>query len=129
MFTDDEGPASGVPQDARAAFEEMVMDKELISSMAILQPSNGAVRTTVATTPNSVGFLSFGYLDDSVKSLAVDGVAGIVANAKNGSYPIVRPLYFLTKAEPTGIVKVFLSFCLSSTGQSIAEGEGYIAVD
>jgi phosphate transport system substrate-binding protein len=113
----------------RAAFEEMVMGESLITNTAILQPSNGAVKTTVSTTPNSIGFLSFGYLDASVKSLAVDGVEGSVENAKNGSYPIVRPLYFLTKAEPTGIVKVFLSFCLSSAGQAIAESEGYIAVD
>lgn len=113
----------------RAAFEEMVMDESLITNMAILQPSNGAVRTTVATTPNSIGFLSFGYLDASVKSLAVDGVEGTVENAKSGDYPIIRPLYFLTKEEPMGIVKVFLSFCLSSAGQAIAEGEGYISVD
>jgi len=113
----------------RAAFEEMVMDEALITDMAILLPSNGAVRTTVSTTPNSIGFLSFGYLDETVKSIAVDGVAGTIENAKNGTYPIVRPLYFLTKAEPTGIVKVFIDFCTSSAGQSIAEGEGYISVD
>jgi phosphate transport system substrate-binding protein len=113
----------------RAAFEEMVMEESLISNMAILQPSNGAVRTTVATTPDSIGFLSFGYLDSSVKALAVDGVEGTVENAKNGSYPVVRPLYFLTKEEPTGIVKVFISFCTSATGQAIAEGDGYISVE
>ena len=105
------------------------MEESLITNMAILQPSNGAVRTTVATTPDSIGFLSFGYLDSSVKALAVDGVEGTVENAKNGSYPIVRPLYFLTKEEPTGIVKVFISFCTSATGQAIAEGEGYISVE
>jgi phosphate transport system substrate-binding protein len=113
----------------RAAFEEMVMDESLITNMAILQPSNGAVRTTVATTPNSIAFLSFGYLDASVKALAVDGVEGTIENAKSGSYPIVRPLYFLTKEAPTGLVKEFIDFCLSSAGQAIAEGEGYISVD
>jgi phosphate transport system substrate-binding protein len=113
----------------RAAFEELVMGESLITNMAILQPSNGALRTTVATTPNSIGFLSFGYLDASVKALAIDGVEGTVENAKSGSYPIIRPLYFLTKEEPTGIVKVFISFCTSSVGQAIAVGEGYISVE
>ena len=113
----------------RAAFEEMVMDEALITDMAILIPSNGAVRTTVSTTPYSIGFLSFGYLDDSVKSFAINGVAGTFENAKNGTYPIVRPLYFLTKEAPTGIVKVFIDFCQSSAGQSIAEGEGYISIN
>jgi len=112
----------------RAAFEEMVMDEELITDTAILQPSNGAVKTTVSNTPNSIGFLSFGYLDSSVKALAVDSVAGTVENAKNGTYPIVRPLYFLTKEEPMGIVKEFIDFCLGAEGQSIVEDEGYLSV-
>jgi phosphate transport system substrate-binding protein len=113
----------------RGAFEEMVMGEDLITSNAILQLSNGAVRTTVSTTPNSIGFLSFGYLDTSVKALAVDGVEGTVENAKNGSYPIVRPLYFLTKEAPTGLVKEFIDFCLSAEGQSIVTDEGFIPVD
>jgi phosphate transport system substrate-binding protein len=112
----------------RAAFEELVMGESLITNMAILQPSNGAVRTTVATTPDSIGFLSFGYLDASVKALQVDGVDATVANVLNERYTIARPLYFLTKEQPTGIVKEFIDFCLSSTGQAIAEGEGYISV-
>ena len=59
----------------RAAFEEMVMSEEaLISENAILQPSNGAVRTTVSTTPASIGYVSFGYLDDTTKPVKIAGV-------------------------------------------------------
>ncbi|MEA1959025.1 MAG: phosphate ABC transporter substrate-binding protein [Chloroflexota bacterium] len=111
----------------RDAFEELVMDEELITSGAILQPSNGALRTSVAITPYSIGFLSFGYVDDSAKSLSIDGVAGTVENVKSGAYPIVRPLYFLTREEPTGQVKDFIDFCLSAEGQIIVEEEGYIS--
>jgi phosphate transport system substrate-binding protein len=110
----------------RAAFEEMVMGEELIKTDAILQPSNGAVRTAVSSTPQSIGFVSFGYVDSSVKSLAVDGIAGTVENAKNGTYPIVRPLYFLTKEQPRGLVKDFIDFCLGTEGQNIVQEEGYI---
>jgi len=113
----------------RAAFEELVMEGMLITEDAILQISNGNVRTAVSTTPYSIGFLSFGYADSSVKSLAIDGVAGTVENAKNGTYPIVRPLYFLTKEEPTGAVKNFIEFCLGAEGQDIVEDEGYIRAD
>jgi phosphate transport system substrate-binding protein len=114
----------------RAAFEEMVMGKEgpPIVDTAILQPSNGAVRTTVSTTPDSIGFLSFGYLDESVKVLTIDGVEATEANAASGDYPIVRPLNLLTKGEPAGLVKAWLDFILSDEGQAIAVDEGYIAV-
>ncbi|MCK4723418.1 MAG: phosphate ABC transporter substrate-binding protein, partial [Dehalococcoidia bacterium] len=113
----------------RAAFEEMVMDEDLITNMAILQPSNGAIRTTVSSTPLAIGFLSFGYLDSLIKSLAIDGVEGNTENARDGSYPIVRSLYFLTKEQPSGLVKEFIDFCLGQEGQSIVTDEGYISVD
>jgi len=114
----------------RAAFEEMVMGKDgpVIVDTAILQPSNGAVRTTVSTTPDSVGFLSLGYLDQSVKALKMDGVEATEANALSGAYPIVRPLNMLTKGEPTGVVKAWLDFILSAAGQAIVSEEGYIPV-
>lgn len=112
----------------RGAFEEMVMGEEaLISDTAILQSSNGAVRTTIAGEKNAIGYLSFGYLDDTVKSLSVDGVVGKVENALDGSYPIVRPLLLLTKGQPTGEVKKFLDYCLSAEGQKLVEDEGYIS--
>ena len=113
----------------RGAFEELVMGKDAqISATAILQPSNGALRTTVAGDPDAIGFLSFGYLDASVKALSIDGVAGMPDNAKNGTYPIVRPLLFLTKTEPTGLVKAFLDFCTSDEGQKLIVDEGYLSI-
>ena len=113
----------------RGAFEEMVMGEESpIVETALLFPSNGAVRTAVSTTPDSIAYLSFGYLDDSVKALAIDGVDATVANALNGSYPVVRPLNMLTDGEPEGVEKAFLDFIFSSDGQAIVEEEGYLPV-
>lgn len=113
----------------RGAFEEMVMGKDaLIAATAILQPSNGSIRTTVSTTPFSIGYLSFGYLDNTVKSISVGGVAPTEPNAADGSYPIVRPLNMLTNGEPTGAVKAFLDFILSDAGQKLVVEDGYISV-
>lgn len=113
----------------RGAFEEMVMGKDaLITASAILQPSNGAIRTTVSTTPYSIGYLSFGYLDNTVKTISIGGVAPTEPNAADGSYPIVRPLNMLTNGEPTGNVKAFLDFILSEAGQKLVVEDGYIPV-
>jgi phosphate transport system substrate-binding protein len=112
----------------RTAFEEMVMGNVLIRSDAILQPSNGAVRTAVSSDSQAIGFLSFGYIDNSVKALAIGGIAATEENAKSGSYPIVRPLYFLTKEQPTGLVKDFFDFCTGTEGQKIVVEEGYISI-
>ena len=113
----------------RGAFEEMVMGEDaLIAANAILQPSNGSIRTTVSTTPYSIGYLSFGYLDDTVKSISIDGVAPTEPNAADGSYPIVRPLNMLTNGEPADVVKAFLDFILSEAGQKLVVEDGYIPV-
>jgi len=113
----------------RGTFEEMVMGKDaLISASAILQPSNGSIRTTVSTTPYSVGYLSFGYLDSTVKTINIGGVTPTEPNAADGVYPIVRPLIMLTNGEPTGAVKGFLDFILSEAGQKLVVEDGYIAV-
>ncbi len=113
----------------RDAFEEMVMGEgALIVDTAILQPSNGAVRTTVSTTPDSIAYLSFGYLDQSVKTVAIDGVEPTEPNAASGAYPVVRPLNMLTKGEPGELAGAWLEFILSAEGQELVTDEGYIAV-
>ncbi|MDK2981796.1 MAG: phosphate transport system substrate-binding protein [Chloroflexota bacterium] len=119
----------------RAAFEELVMEykddagekqvKPIVES-ALLQQSNGQVRTVVSTTPNSIAFLSFGFLDDSVKGVPVDGVEPTVANVKNGSYSIFRPLNLLSNGDPSPLAQAFLDYILSD-GQSIV-AEDYITV-
>jgi phosphate transport system substrate-binding protein len=120
----------------RAAFEELVMEYKdeagetqaaLITEMALLQQSNGQVRTTVSTTPSSIGYLSFGFLDDTTKPVEIDGVAPSVANVKNGSYPIYRPLNMLTNGAPNELAQAFLDFILSDAGQEIV-AKDYITV-
>lgn len=112
----------------RDAFDELVMQGSLIKADAILQTSNGMVRTAVSITPSAIGFLSLAYTDSSVKVLAINGVECTVENCQSGAYPLVRPLYLLTKGEPEGLVKEFIDFCLSPEGQRIVEEEGYIPV-
>ncbi|MFZ5916203.1 MAG: phosphate ABC transporter substrate-binding protein [Chloroflexota bacterium] len=121
----------------RAAFEELVMaykdaagesqEKEIYEK-ALLQQSNGQVRTTVSTTPNSIAYLSFGFLDESTRQVAIDGVAPNPENVKNGSYSIFRPLNMLTNGAPGELAQAFLDFILGAEGQAIVAQE-YITVD
>ena len=116
----------------RTAFEEMVMAKPEpaipVTNRALQQNTNVGIRTYVAGNRYAIGFISFGYVTASVKALAIDGVEATKENAKNGTYPIVRPLYFLTKEAATGFVKQFIEFCLSAEGQAIVAEEGYISI-
>jgi phosphate transport system substrate-binding protein len=115
----------------RAAFEELVMEGDdgavPIFEMALLQQSNGQVRTTVATTPNSIGYLSFGFLDESVAGVPIDGVEPTVDNVKAGTYSIFRPLNMLTMGAPEELAEAFIAYILSPIGQEIV-AEDYITV-
>jgi phosphate transport system substrate-binding protein len=121
----------------RAAFEELVMEykdasgekqSKLITENALLQQSNGQVRTMVSTTPNSIGYISFGFLDDSTAPVTIDGVEPTVDNVKNNSYTIARPLNMLTKGAPNELAQIYLDFVLSDAGQMIV-AEDYISVE
>ncbi|MHB9031837.1 MAG: phosphate ABC transporter substrate-binding protein [Anaerolineae bacterium] len=113
----------------RGAFQELVLGKDInISAQAILQSSNGAILSTVSSTPDSISFLSLGFVDSSIKVVAIDGVEGTEANAASGKYSSVRPLSFISKGEPTGVAKAFLDWALGPDGQKIVSEQGYLSV-
>ena len=112
----------------RSAFESLVMGSAGISPRAIVQDSNGAVRLLVSDDPNSIGFISLGLADESVKALRLDGVEPTVENVINGSYGLFRPFLFVLKTEPEGLAKEFIDFTLSAEGQRILTDEGLISV-
>lgn len=83
---------------------------------------------------NSIGF-SFRYYvegiiqNPDIKVLSVDGVAPTAENIRNGSYPIVTPMYAVTYAENTNEnVDRLLEWILSEEGQYIIEETGYVGI-
>jgi len=83
---------------------------------------------------NSIGF-SFRYYvegiiqNPDIKMLSVDGVAPTAENIRNGSYPIVTPMYAVTYEENTNEnVDLLLEWILSEEGQYIIEETGYVGV-
>ena len=57
------------------------------------------------------------------------GVAPTVENARNGSYPITRPLQIYVIGEPAGAVKEYLDWILSPEGQKVVLDLGYVPVN
>jgi phosphate transport system substrate-binding protein len=116
----------------RSAFEDLVMDKNRITSKAIVQDSNGAVRLLVSDDVNAIGFISLGLVDPEkgqklVKALQLDGVEATAENIMNGSYKLFRPFLFVTLGEPDGLTKQFIDFVLSPEGQQVLINEGLIS--
>ncbi len=111
----------------RGAFIEITgvdgADGDMTTENALVQPSTGAVKQTVATTPDSIGYISLGALDDTVKGIKVEGVDVSVDNILDNSYKISRPFNYLTNGAVPEVVQAFLDFIFSVEGQEIVAQE------
>ena len=94
---------------------------------AIVVNSTSVVMTTVAGNKNSIGYISLGSLNDTVKAVKVDGVEPTVENIKNNTYKVFRPFNIATRDDISELAQDFISFILSSDGQKVVEENSYIA--
>lgn len=95
---------------------------------ADINDSTGLVLTGVASNQNSIGYVSLGAMNDTVKALKIDGAEATVENIKNGVYKISRPFNIASKTGMSAPAQDFVDFILSAEGQAVAEDMGYIAV-
>ena len=91
---------------------------------------NHSVNSIAAGTTNTIGYISMGSIDDTVKTVKFEGVEATAENVKNGSYTLSRPFTIVYKSEDdlSEAAKLFIDFIMSDAGQLIAENEGYISV-
>ncbi|MDD5644662.1 MAG: phosphate ABC transporter substrate-binding protein [bacterium] len=110
------------------AFNELALKKEKVRNDALLSASNQAVVTTVAKTRGAIGYAGLGYLSGDVKALMVNGIECSKDTVLSGEYPLARPLFMYTNGKPSGDVKSFIDFVLSSEGQAIVEEQGFVGL-
>ncbi len=109
----------------RSSFEQIVGDVKL-SANALVQDSNGSIRETVASDPKAVGYLSHGLVNNKIKAVTVDGQPCATEAVIAGTYPLVRPIFLLTKGAPQGAIKAFIDFVVSDAGQAQIRKDGLI---
>lgn len=109
----------------RSSFEKIVKDVSLTKD-AIIQDSNGTIRETVIMDANAIGYLSHGLLTEKIKAVTVHGTACTTEEVVAGRYPLVRPVYLMTKGEPTGACKAFIDYVCSAEGQKTIKDNGLI---
>ena len=116
-------------------FKEQVMSNKNYGTSVLMMPATGAIVQSVSQTKGAIGYIGLAYMEKSVKDLKISYDKGktfidpSVANAKNKSYPIVRPLYCYYKTKDEKLVKPFLDFMLSPSGQKIVSDVGYITIN
>lgn len=116
-------------------FRETVLGKDREYKLGSIDQSGSKdVVSLVAKTPQAIGYSGMGYATDQVKMLSLsktkggEAIAPTVENAANGSYPLARPLFVYTVGPPTGAIKHYIDWILSSKGQAIVTEIGYVPV-
>lgn len=95
---------------------------------ASITNSTSVMMTTVSGDTYSIGYISLGSLNDTVKALKIDGVAPSMEAIKDGSYKIARPFNIATKEGLSEVATDFVNYIMSAEGQAVVENNGYIAV-
>ncbi len=111
-------------------FQELVMKKQKIAAACEYVGSNGAVRSRVQSTPTAIGYAGLGFVDRTVKALAINGIYPTQRTVATGKYPIARPLFMFTNGYPQmgSHVYQFVTIHLTKKGQEMIERIGFVPV-
>lgn len=116
-------------------FKESVLKNKNYMSGILSMPATGAIIQSVSQTKGAIGYVGLAYLNKEVKPIHVsyDGgrsyVEPSLANAKNKTYPVVRPLFYYYETKNASAVKPFIEYVLSPEGQQTVKKVGYIPVN
>jgi len=114
-------------------FKEHILNNKNYVKSILSMPATGAIIQSISQTKGAIGYVGLAYVEKGVKALAVsfDGKTFVMPselNAKNKTYPVIRPLYFYMEKKNEAKSKPFVDFILSAEGQKIVEQVGYVPV-
>ena len=114
---------------AAEVFEKNVMQGTPISADAIQSPSMGALAAKIAENPYAIGYAGYGVYQlnqEKLYAFSVDGIAATEEHILDGSYPIQRPVQFVTNRPLRPEEQAFVDYIFSDTGREIVRENGYI---
>lgn len=110
-------------------------DTSIFAAETLLLPSSEGIIAEVRENPNAIGYDGLGYVTSDVKLVGVSSleepdfyVLPSVASVADGTYLISRNLYMYTPDVPTGVVKEYIDWILSSEAQKIVSELGFVPI-
>lgn len=112
----------------RALFSQYALDgAEEASNASLETDDSGTLLQTVASQKGAIGYVALSYLinNDTVSTVAIDGVEPTLDNTYNGTYPVWGYEHMYTKGEASGAVKAYIDYVMSDEYGALMEAQGY----
>jgi phosphate transport system substrate-binding protein len=115
----------------RIIFEKtLLMDGKANDAIGTIQESNLAVEQAIHSTSGSIGYLAMPYIvsekQQTLKIIKLDGAEPTISHIITGKYPFWAYQYMVTKGNPKGLVKEYISYIKSKGFERQVEEMGYI---
>ena len=107
-------------------FKTTVLDGEAYGPVKELEDASDCVKLAAAE-PGAIAPATLAYAAPGVRALPLDGVKPSPDEIRAGSYLLSRPLLLVAKSRPTGGLKQFFDFMLSTDGQQFVK-KSFVAV-
>jgi phosphate transport system substrate-binding protein len=81
----------------------------------------------IENIPGAVGITTLALIKSegrSLRALSLDGVEATIKNGANGTYPLIKHFYFVTKNAPAAVVQQFIAFVNSPAGRDVLAKNG-----
>jgi len=107
------------------------IDNKAVKADVVIGDDQQGIKT-VAGNPNSIGYVSIGSTEQSIKQgvkvklLILDGVKATSADVEDGSFPWKRPLNLVTKGQPAGLTKQFIDFAQAKENYDLVRKENFV---
>lgn len=113
----------------RDGFEEVTGTKDSCQYSQELT-STGDVVQTVSGNPNAIGYASVASVNDTVKTVSVEGVAPTTETIQNGEYKVQRNFVLVTKkdVELSKAAQEFFDFATSPQADDLITQAGAVPV-
>lgn len=111
-------------------FEGKILDGERMDPRAMMVESTQLEIDSIAKNPFAIAYTGFGYVNDKVKVLTLEGVMPTLETILTSEYYLSRPLFMWVDATEgfpqTGNIKKYITFGLSAKGQELVGEAGYV---
>ena len=117
-------------------FKDIALCRGMFASNMQTLPGSASIVQAISNNPAAIGFSGMGYKTSGVRTLAImhqgEALLPSVAADTNWDYPLSRFLYLYVNKAPgialPELLREFVLFVLSNSGQQTVELDGYAAV-